>query len=106
MSELADNANNGSSDAIDDGLRRPARSVPELSQTCEHLAEAVRDWADSLGINAEYYDDRIEEGGSNEWGDNLKRSTRGALNTTLGSYTHLELADTAGVVASLPSFGQ
>ena len=70
------------SEAGKGGGERP-RCVPDLRQNLEELAEVVRAWGDSLGVEAGYYDPRIEEGGSNDWGGALRRATKDALKVAM-----------------------
>jgi len=67
---------------IDDLRSRPdsappvgaEHAVPDVAVLLEQLAEELAGWADHLGIEAHYYDSRIEEGGSNDWGRALRDS--------------------------------
>lgn len=60
---------------IDDLRSRPdsappasaGQAVPDVAAFLEQLAEELAGWADHLGIEADYYDSRIEEGDSNDW---------------------------------------
>lgn len=67
---------------IDDLRSRPdsappasaGQAVPDVAAFLEQLAEELAGWADHLGIEADYYDSRIEEGDSNDWGRALRDS--------------------------------
>lgn len=67
---------------IDDLRSRPksappasaGQAVPDVAAFLEQLAEELTGWADHLGIEADYYDSRLEEGGSNDWGRALRDS--------------------------------
>ena len=67
---------------IDDLRSRPdsappasaGQAVPNVAAFLEQLAEELTGWADHLGIGAAYYDSRLEEGGSNDWGRALRDS--------------------------------
>jgi len=63
------------------------RFVPDFSAVFQELSESLRGWAKALGIEADYYDGRIEEGGSNAWGDQLQKATEGAMKTAVSLLT-------------------
>lgn len=71
------------------------RFVPDLCALYQELAESLRDWAKSLGIEAGYYLDRLEEGGSNAWGDRLQKATEGAMKTAVSLLTARGRVDVA-----------
>jgi len=51
------------------GKREAGHFVPDLVAVYQELADSLRGWAKALGVEAEYCDARLEEGGSNAWGD-------------------------------------
>ncbi|NOZ19565.1 MAG: hypothetical protein GXP25_00590 [Planctomycetes bacterium] len=48
--------------------------VPELKHVCDCLAEEIKGWAAALGIETEYSDPVLGEGGRYEWADSLRKS--------------------------------
>jgi hypothetical protein len=71
--------------------------VPDVAAFLEQLAEELTGWADHVGIEAHYYDPRIEEGGSNDWGQALRDATeRKLVNPVLSSLVARGRADLAG----------
>ena len=77
------------------------RIVPDVAAFLEQLAEELTCWADQLGVEAQYYDSRIEEGGSNDWGRSLRDSTeRGLLNPVLSALVARGRGDLAGDLRS------
>lgn len=90
---------------IDDLRSRPdstqpagaEQAVPDVAAFLEQLAEELTGWADHLGIEAHYYDSRIEEGGSNDWGRALRDSIeRKLLNPVVSALVARGRADLAG----------
>ncbi|MBN2584948.1 MAG: hypothetical protein JXL80_17930 [Planctomycetes bacterium] len=67
----------------DSPKKKPPSDAANLADLYGNLLGLIRQWADSLGLEAEYYDQRHEEGGSNDWGGVLRRSTEDTLKTTL-----------------------
>lgn len=94
---------------IDDLRSRPdsappasaGEAVPDVAAFLEQLAEDLAGWADHLGIEADYYDSRIEEGGSNDWGRALRDSIeRKLVNPVLSSLVARGRAHLAGDLRS------
>ena len=52
----------------------PGQAVPDVAAFLEQLVEELAGWADHVGIEAQYYDLRTEEGGINDWGRALRDS--------------------------------
>jgi hypothetical protein len=71
------------------------RFVPDLGAILQELSESIKGWAKSLGIEADYYDDRIQEGGSNAWGDQLQKATQGDMKTAVSLLTARGQVDVA-----------
>lgn len=94
---------------IDDLRSRPdsappvsaGMAVPDVTAFLEQLAEELAGWADHLGIEASYYDSRIEEGGSNDWGRALRDSVeRKLLNPVASALAKRGRADLANDLRS------
>jgi hypothetical protein len=94
---------------IDDLRSRPdnappvsaGQAVPDVAAFLEQLVEELTGWADHVGIEAHYYDSRIEEGGSNDWGRALRDSIeRKLVNPVLSSLVARGRADLAGDLRS------
>ncbi|MBN2584565.1 MAG: hypothetical protein JXL80_15995 [Planctomycetes bacterium] len=75
--------------------KKPQLSAANLVDLYGDLSGLIRQWADSLGPEAEYDDQRHEERGSNDWGGALRRSTEDSLKTTLSLLTAVGRADLA-----------
>ena len=77
------------------------QAVPDVAAFLEQLAEELTGWVDHLGIEAHYYDSRIEEGGSNDWGRALRDSIeRKLVNPVLSSLVARGRADLANDLRS------
>ena len=77
------------------------RIVPDVAAFLEQLAEELTCWADQVGMDAQYSDSRIEDGGSNDWGRALRDSTeRGLLNPVLSALVARGRGDLAGNLRS------
>jgi hypothetical protein len=74
---------------------KPGRFVPDLGAVCHELSDSLKGWAKRLGIEASYYDGRVEEGGSNDWGDQLDKATQGVMKTVVSLLTARGKMDTA-----------
>ena len=74
---------------------KPGRFVPDLGAVCQKLAEALKGWAKGLGTEAGHYDARIEEGSSNDWGDQLRKDTEDDTKTAVSLLTARGRVDVA-----------
>lgn len=77
------------------GGDKSSQFVPDLSAVFQELSESLRGWANALGIEADCYDDRIQEGGSNAWGDQLQKATDGGMKTAVSLLTACGQLDVA-----------
>lgn len=66
---------------------RPDNMVPDVPAYIEELYESLMGWAEKLGVESQYYDRHIEEGGSYEWAQSLRASTAGTLNVIIAVLT-------------------
>ncbi len=51
---------------------RAGNFVPKLDAVYEALIDEIKGWADTLGIETEFYNSLIEEGGRHAWADSLR----------------------------------
>jgi len=77
------------------------QAVRNVAAFLDQLAEELTGWADHLGTEAHYYNSRIEEGGSNEWGHVLRDEIeRKLLDPVLSALVTCGRADLAGDLGS------